>query len=158
LLLAGLALAADQIAKRWAVTDLRRAGGHVAWPGPVDLTLSLNQSNAFGLTPVIGQATRWILMGANLVVAAVILFVLITGRFGALVRYGLALIMAGATGNALDRVFDGAVVDFLDASKIGFVWIFNLADASIDLGIGLILLSFLMQRRDAAPGAKAESP
>jgi signal peptidase II len=48
--------------------------------------------------------------------------------------------MAGAIGNALGRLFIGAVVDFLDATKIGFVWIFNVADATLDLGIGLLVL------------------
>lgn len=149
LLLASLTLAADQVGKMWAMTWLRQAGGHVILPGPVDLTLSLNQSNAFGLTPIIGHATRWLLTGANLLVAAIILYVLVSRRLRPVAGYGLALIMAGAIGNALDRVFVGAVVDFLDASKIGFAWIFNPADAAIDVGIALILLSSLTEPRRA---------
>lgn len=156
-LLASLVVAADQIAKRWAVTGLRQAGGHMVLPGPVDLTLSLNQSNAFDLAPVVGHATRWALMGANLIVAAVILYVLLLGRVRPVIGYGLALIMAGAIGNALDRVSFGAVVDLFDASKIGFVWIFNLADAAIDVGIGLILMSLLMERRRTVQNLEAES-
>ena len=156
LLLASLAVVADQITKRWAATGLTRAGGHMALPGPVDLTLSLNQSNAFGLTPIVAHATRWFLMGGNLLVAAIILYVLVIRRVRPLIGYGLALIMAGAIGNALDRVFFGAVVDFLDASKIGFDWIFNLADASIDAGIGLIVLDSLTERRGAVGKLNAE--
>ena len=155
-MLASLVVAADQITKGWAATGLRQVGGHLALPGPLDLTLSLNQSNAFGLAPVIGQTTRWVLMGANLLVAAVILYVLIFRRVRPLVGFGLALVMAGAIGDALDRVFFGAVVDFLDASKLGFVWIFNLADAAIDVGIGLILLSSLIERGAAAPSPDVE--
>jgi signal peptidase II len=41
----------------------------------------------------------------------------------------------------------GAVVDFLDASKLGFVWIFNLADATLDGGVGLLVLSTLLSGR-----------
>ena len=155
-LLASLVVIADQITKRWATTDLLRAGGHMAMPGPVDFTLSLNQSNAFGLTPIIGHATRWFLLGANLVVAAIILYVLIARRVRPLTGYGLALVMAGAIGNALDRLFVGAAVDFFDASKIGFVWIFNLADTAIDLGIVLILLGSLKDPHRGAPKASAE--
>ena len=125
-------------------------------PGPVDLTLSLNQSNAFGITPIIGQTTRWFLMGANLLVAAIIFYVLIARRVRPLTRYGLALIMAGAIGNALDRGFFGAAVDFFDASKVGFVWIFNLADAAIDAGIASVLLSSLTEHRSAARNLNAE--
>ena len=54
------------------------------------------------------------------------------------------MIMAGAIGNALDRALVGAVVDFLDATKIGFVWIFKVADVALDGGIGLLVLSSLL--------------
>jgi signal peptidase II len=48
---------------------------------------------------------------------------------------------------ALDRLLVGAVIDFLDASKIGFVWTFNIADASVDVGIALLILSSLLTAR-----------
>jgi lipoprotein signal peptidase len=38
-------------------------------------------------------------------------------------------------------------VDFLDATKIGFVWIFNVADMALDGGIGLLVLSTLLSER-----------
>ena len=59
---------------------------------------------------------------------------------------GLAFIIAGAIGNALDRIRFGAVIDFFNASKLGFVWVFNVADSSIDVGIGLVLLAALLTR------------
>ncbi len=149
LILALVALVLDQATKGWALTALRQAGGHMTLPGPVDVTLNFNQSNAFGLTPVIGGATRWFLMAANLIVAAGILYVIATKPVRTLTLFGLALIMAGAVGNALDRLLVGAVVDFLDASKIGFVWIFNVADATVDAGIGLLILSSLLSARRA---------
>jgi signal peptidase II len=43
--------------------------------------------------------------------------------------FGFAFISAGALGNSLDRLRLGAVVD---ASKLRFVWVFNVADVSID--------------------------
>jgi len=144
------AVALDQASKGWALATLRPMGGHMALPGPLDLTFNLNQSNAFGLTPVVGQATRWVLMSANLAVAAVLLYVMLTRPLRPLTLFGLALIAAGALGNGLDRLFVGAVVDFLDASKIGFPWIFNVADATLDVGIGLLLLSALLDARRPA--------
>ena len=116
----------------------------------MDLTLSFNESNAFGLTPVIGEATRWFLMSANLVVAALIFYVVVAKPIRLLTGFGLALVMAGAVGNALDRLLIGAVVDFLDATKIGFVWIFNVADASVDGGVCLLMASALLSERRAA--------
>ncbi len=76
-------------------------------------------------------------------VVAVLFYVVGAGPIRSLTRFGLALIMAGAVGDALDRLFVGAVVDVLDARKIGFVWFFNVADAALDAGIGLLLLSTL---------------
>jgi signal peptidase II len=58
--------------------------------------------------------------------------------------FGFAFIGAGALGNALDRLRLGAVVDLFDASKLRFVWVFNVADVSIDLGVALILLAALL--------------
>ena len=148
-----VAVAVDQFTKGWALTALRKAGGHLTLPGPVDLTLNFNESNAFGLTPVIGHATRWFLMSANLAVAALVLHAILARRLRPMTRFGLALIMAGAFGNALDRLLIGAVVDFIDATKIGFGWIFNVADATIDGGIGLLALSALLSARNARRAA-----
>ena len=146
LLVVAVVLGLDQLSKQWALAALRQAGSTVILPGPVDLTLVFNHSNAFGLVPVSGELTRWGLAALSLAVAALLARVLVrhsTSRAGAV---GLAFIIAGAIGNALDRIRFGAVIDFFDASKLGFVWIFNVADSSINVGIGLLLLSALLTR------------
>jgi len=66
---------------------------------------------------------------------------------------GVAFIIAGAIGNALDRIRFGAVIDFFNASKLGFIWVFNVADSSIDVGIGVLLLIALLTR----PGSNKSS-
>lgn len=141
LLVAALVVAADQSSKYWALTVLRPGGGHLALSGPVDLTFNWNFSNAFGLTPIVGEATRWLLISVNLIAAALLLYAVLTRAVRPMTRFGLSLIMAGAVGNALDRLIHGAVIDFLDATKLGFPWIFNVADAAVDVGIGLVILS-----------------
>jgi signal peptidase II len=146
LLVAAVVLGLDQLSKQWALTALRQVGTTVRLPGPVDLTLLFNRSNAFGLVPVSGELTRWGLAALNLAVAALLARVVVrrtTSRAGAA---GLAFIIAGAIGNALDRIRFGAVIDFFNASKLGFVWVFNVADCSIDVGIGLWLLATLVAR------------
>jgi signal peptidase II len=54
---------------------------------------------------------------------------------------GLALVLGGAVGNVVDRIRFGAVVDFLDFG-IGSLrwWVFNVADASVTVGAGLLIL------------------
>jgi hypothetical protein len=73
--------------------------------------------------------------------AVVLLRIVFRQSTSTLNAFGLALVSAGALGNALDRIRLGAVVDLFNASKLGFVWIFNVADVSIDLGIGLFKAS-----------------
>lgn len=71
----------------------------------------------------------------------------------------LALILAGAIGNLVDRVRLGFVIDFIDWFII--VWgrerhwpTFNIADAGITVGVGLLLIEVLRGRpREMAPGA-----
>jgi signal peptidase II len=112
--------------------------------GPVDLTLVFNRSNAFGLIPDYGEFSRWALAVLNLAIAANLLRFMLRQSTSIMNAFGFAFISAGALGNALDRLRLGAVVDLFDASKLRFVWVFNVADVSIDLGIALILLAALL--------------
>jgi signal peptidase II len=149
LLVAAVVLGLDQVSKQWALAALRHVGSTLVLPGPVDLTLVFNRSNAFGLVPVSGELTRWGLAVLGLVVAAILVGVVVRGSTSRLNAVGLALISAGAVGNALDRIRFGAVIDFFNASKLGFVWVFNVADCSIDVGIGLLLLGAVLTRPSA---------
>ena len=49
--------------------------------------------------------------------------------------------MGGALGNLFDRVKDGAVVDFI---SVGWWPAFNIADSSISIGMGLLLVTMLL--------------
>ena len=64
-----------------------------------------------------------------------------------LVKYGLALILSGAIGNLIDRLFYGKVVDFLDIMVGNFHWyIFNVADSAVTVGMVLFIIhSFLIE-------------
>lgn len=62
------------------------------------------------------------------------------------VRIAFGMIVGGAIGNIIDRVHYGYVIDFIDFYRI---WpnIFNVGDACITIGVGLLLLSSLVTRR-----------
>ena len=63
---------------------------------------------------------------------------------------GLAFVIGGAVGNAIDRARFGAVVDFIDVQRLGFFpWIFNIADSGITIGVILLLLDSLRPQRAA---------
>ena len=141
-----LVLVIDQLSKQWALTALGKVGSTVVLPGPVDITLVFNSSNAFGLVPVSGELTRWGLTTLNLVVAFLLVRVVVRRATARLTTIGFAFIIAGAIGNALDRIRFGWVIDLFNASKLGFIWIFNVADISIDIGIALVLVAPFLTR------------
>jgi signal peptidase II len=65
-----------------------------------------------------------------------------------LLRVGIALILAGALGNLIDRLIFGKVVDFLDFMLAGHHWyIFNIADSCVTIGMGLIILDAVILER-----------
>ena len=62
----------------------------------------------------------------------------------------LACIMSGATGNIIDRIRFGAVVDFLDFHAFGYHWpAFNVADSSIFIGVMLLIWESLTTKQNA---------
>jgi signal peptidase II len=69
----------------------------------------------------------------------------------ALTLCGFALIMGGAAGNLFDRVVSGRVTDFLLFYVGPYQWpAFNVADAALDIGAGLIVIDLLRKNRKAA--------
>ena len=68
------------------------------------------------------------------------------------VRTGVALILAGAIGNLIDRIFLGEVVDFLDFMIGDFHWyVFNVADSCVTVGLGFVLYdSLILNRKNAS--------
>jgi signal peptidase II len=137
-------LCLDQLTKHWALLSLGAAGTTIKLAGPIDLTLLFNRSNAFGLVPDYGESSRWALIALALVASAILLAVALRRSISIVNALGFAFMSAGALGNAIDRIRFGAVIDLFDASKLRFIWVFNAADVSIDVGLGLVLLAALV--------------
>lgn len=70
-----------------------------------------------------------------------------------LLRFAYGSMLGGALGNVFDRVFRGAVVDWLDLHWGEHHWpAFNVADIAISVGVALLLFQTLLQRQHAASG------
>ena len=64
-----------------------------------------------------------------------------------MVRIGLALVLGGALGNLYDRVVHGTVTDFVEVYAGNHYFpAFNVADSSITVGAGLLLLDMWRSR------------
>jgi signal peptidase II len=147
--IAAVVLVLDQLSKWWILSVVRlpeRATIEVLWP--LQFTRIWNQGVSFGLLQAEQGLVRWGLVAFSLAVA-VMLAVWARSQTRWLPALGLALIMGGAVGNAIDRARFGAVVDFIDVQRLGFFpWIFNVADSGITVGVILLLLDSLRPARD----------
>jgi signal peptidase II len=105
------------------------------------LRLGFNPGVTFGLFAGSGDVGRWTLSVVSLLIIGV-LSVWAWRTRSPLLAAGLSILVGGAFGNLLDRLRFGAVTDFIDLHWGDARWpTFNLADAAIVCGVGLILLA-----------------
>jgi signal peptidase II len=134
LITALIVVAVDQLSKQLALSALEDGPVEIIG-GVLTLRLVFNPGGAFGLF----QGLPGLFLVATV---AVVMLILVWARRVEDRRWTvpLGMILGGGLGNLSDRVvrdLDGRVVDFIDLH----VWpVFNLADTSIVLGAGLILL------------------
>jgi len=116
----------------------------------VVLVHSQNPGIAFGVFS--NSTSPWLtpllLLGSG-VVMGLLLWMIATGRArGGIAECGLALILGGAAGNALDRVIHSGVTDFLEVRLWTYIWpAFNVADSAITIGAALVLFELLFGAR-----------
>jgi signal peptidase II len=109
----------------------------------VDLTLRLNRGISFSLFARDSASAEAALLALTLAATALLAWWLIRSR-SALPAAGLGLIIGGALGNAIDRLAHGAVVDYLDLHALGrHFFVFNVADAAINIGVVLLIFDLL---------------
>ena len=160
LLLALAVLVADQWTKWLVETRLAHHASVEVIPGLFNLTHVRNTGVAFGLFASPGaDGGSWILAALGiLALVLVTLYFVATPRSQRLLLAALALVMGGAVGNLLDRIFSGAVTDFLDVYVGTHHWpSFNLADSAITVGIALMAVdAFSPRHRTHSEGAQAE--
>jgi signal peptidase II len=137
----------DHATKYAAKTELENQRPHQLISRVLDLRYVENRDIAFTLLAAVPPAVRTPLLlafGALAVVALSLL--LIRSRAAASERVALALLLAGAAGNYVDRVVRGYVVDFIHVPH----WpVFNVADALVVAGVALLGLSRLRAGRAA---------
>lgn len=145
-----VALVLDQITK-WLFLDIvRSADGFMEVTGFFNLVIVWNRGVSFGMFSSHAEYGRWALSALALAIAVGLFFWLRKAE-NRMLAAALGLVMGGAVGNVIDRVRFGAVFDFLDFHVAGYHWpAFNVADASIVVGVGLILLDGLLNKSDNA--------
>jgi signal peptidase II len=154
-----LILGFDQATKTLVASRLAPGESVAIVPGLLHFTLVHNTGMAFGLLsgPDIPFKSVLVTLLSLAALAAVIYYALKSPRGEAMTHLGLTFILAGALGNILDRARLGYVVDFVDVFYRDAHWpAFNVADSSICVGVGLLLLDSL-RRHEPAIGREAEA-
>ncbi len=149
-----LLIAVDQVTKWLAVANLEYLTPVPVIEGFWNWTLVHNYGAAFSFLSDAGGWQKWFFAGLATVVSVVMaLWLRLTPRGHWRDALPLALVIAGAVGNLIDRVRYGYVVDFVDWYVGKHHWpAFNVADSAIVVGaVLLVLFSF----KPATPAPKA---
>ena len=132
----------DQATKWWILEYAMKPPEPLRIAPFFNLVLGWNRGISFGM---LGghELPPWTLaLFSGAIAAALIAWLLRTRE--RLVVTGLALIIGGALGNAVDRIHHGAVTDFLDFHLADWHWpAFNMADIGVVCGAGLLILDSL---------------
>lgn len=125
----------DQISKIIAVNN-----NGILINGILNITTVENKGGAFG----VGQKGLGTFIITNIIVLGVIIKFMVTQKdlIDKKTYFALCMVIAGGMGNLIDRIFKGAVVDFLDFSPIIKFPVFNIADIYIVIGWILLALFF----------------
>lgn len=152
LAIAGGVFLIDQSSKAWAVSRLRFGNDVQLIPGFLNFAYAENTGVAFSMLDNQGDAGRWGLSIVAMFAAALVLyFFWRTPRSDDRILGALALLLAGIVGNVVDRIRLGFVVDFIDVQFGSWHYpTFNVADMSIVLGAGLLIIDMFLSKKKQA--------
>lgn len=132
---ASFILLLDQLTKFLVIRNLNLHESIPVFKGVISITLVHNRGAAFGIF----KDKFYFFVVISVITIIAIYFILRKNKGNKLFSFSLSMILGGALGNLIDRVFSGHVIDFLDFH----IWpVFNIADSAITLGT--IILGWLV--------------
>jgi len=141
--LAGCVIGVDRLLKSWVTAELAPGDLRPLLDGVLRLTRVHNTGGAFGIFPGGGE----VFIAVSLAVSAgLAVYILVSAR-GIWPLLGAGLTLGGALGNAIDRLAQGYVVDYLEVR--GFS-VLNLADAAVTVGVAILLLCTIIGGRSGS--------
>jgi signal peptidase II len=106
-----------------------------------------NYGVSFGLFSKHTNYSNWTFLILNSFIVLYLVFLLKKNQ-NKLINYSLILIISGALGNIIDRIFRGAVFDFIFFYYEDFYFpAFNLADSFISIGACLFILDYIFNKK-----------
>ncbi|MCA1624973.1 MAG: signal peptidase II [Acidobacteria bacterium] len=158
LLASGAVFLIDQTTKAWAIRRLRFGGDISVIPNFLNFAYAQNTGVAFSMLDDHGDGGRWGLSVVAFVAATLVLyFFWKTPRSDDRILGALALLLAGILGNVVDRARLGFVIDFIDVQFGSWHYpTFNVADAAICIGAGLLILDLFFSKKNQSTKEKEQ--
>ena len=133
----------DQVTKYAVVENLFYGQSVEVIPGVLNFTYVRNEGAAFGSM----DDARWIFMSLSTVaIVAILVYMFWKKPQSKMLLAALTMITGGGIGNMIDRVWLGYVIDFIDFCAFPkiWVWVFNVADAFVCVGAGMLALWMIL--------------
>lgn len=129
---------ADQLTKWLIVTQMTLGESFTVIPNFLAITSHRNDGAAWGILS--GHMPFFYIITIVILIALVYFYIKeAKGQF--MMQLSVSLLIAGALGNFVDRIFNGEVVDFIDTTIFGYDFpIFNIADSSLSVGVVLLII------------------
>ena len=150
----------DQLTKKAAEVELILHKPIAIFPG-LNFTLMYNKGAAFSFLSDAGGWQRILFVALSTAISIFLFFWLkqITKdeeqKHNRLIQIAIAFILGGAIGNLIDRAHTGAVIDFIQVYYANSYFpAFNIADAAITIGAGLLILDILLESGRSKPNEK----
>lgn len=121
-----------------------------------DWYLTYNKGAAFSFLADAGGWQRWFFTIASIVISAVIIvWIKKLEKNDNLTAISLCMILGGAIGNLIDRIYLGQVIDYIQVWLGTYPWpAFNIADAAISVGAAILIISSFVNPQKSAEAGK----
>jgi signal peptidase II len=143
--IAALVIVADQLTKALIVANFQLGDSHTV-TSFFNIVRAHNPGAAFSFLAGESGWQRWFFVGLGTLATVFIVWMLKRHGEQRLFGWSLSLILGGAVGNVIDRLWHGHVVDFVQVHHAGWYFpAFNVADSAITVGAGLLILDELLR-------------
>ena len=139
-------LVADQITKALVRAYIPLHDSMTVAAGWLYLTHVRNTGAAFGFLNAVDFPYKQavVALAATAALIGIAFYAARVSSHARIARLGLTMILAGAVGNLIDRLWLGSVVDFVDVVFGGWhFWAFNVADSAITLGVIAMMIDMI---------------
>ena len=136
----------DQVSKRIVVENIEIFANNLEISKYFNLVYVENRGVSFGMFSEHDKSFYFGIL--SMLVSAYIIYLLVKSN-DLIESLGLSLILGGAIGNGVDRLYYGYVVDFIDLHLNNFHWpAFNFADTFITFGAIVFVFSIILNKKN----------